>query len=183
MDKITLRELTIRIGKDIGPGPFCIETGASSTIIPGHDSNLPHTSTHNIVWHIAKPNGGMLWTYDNRQEPLDICEQALKDDLDYWKGILGDSVEMLQQSVFPREIDFVHLDGAEDLDTMLGEYQAIREYLSPNAVVCCDDIHNPTSIKWVKAVPVFKEEARSWFEAPTSLGTFVAFMGDTLGGF
>ncbi len=86
---ITLAELTVRIGESIGPNPFCIETGASYTVLPEGINNLPHTSTYNIVWHIAKPNGGVLWSYDNAPRSLEICKTTLGEDVSYWEGVLG----------------------------------------------------------------------------------------------
>lgn len=179
--QITFKDLAVRIGQAIVPEPFCVETGASYTRLPENEANLVHTSTHNIVWHIAKPNNGMLWTYDHSVEHLEICRAGLGADVSYWKGVPGESVEQLLLSNFPRPVDFVHLDSKEgDEDYMVQEFLALEPYLSPNAIVCCDDIHNPPSVKWKKAVPLLKTKARSFTEVPTNLGTFVAFMGSDI---
>lgn len=178
---ITFEEFSRRIGKSIGPNPFCIETGASYTRLPEQESNLKHTSTYNIVWHIAEPNEGVLWTYDNRQESLGICRSVLGENNKYWRGILGDSIEQLSCSKFPKPIDFVHLDSVEgDEEHMVREFLAIETYLGPDAIVCCDDIHNPSSVKWKKAVPLLKTKVRYSVEVPTGLGTFMGFMGKVL---
>jgi hypothetical protein len=181
---INFLELAVRIGKDIGSKPFCIETGASYTKLPEGNANLIHTTTYNIVWHIAKPNDGVLWSYDNDQTSLDICKNVLGEDVVYWEGILGDSVEQLTQSVFPKPIDFVHFDCPSiSEEYMVQEFLAIESYLSPNAVICADDIHNPSSIKWKKAVPLIKTKTKHHIEVSTGLGTFVGFMGDVIGDF
>lgn len=181
---LTFKEFAIRIGEDIGPNPFCIETGASYTRLHEDASNLEHTTTYNLVWYVAKPNSGILWTYDNNPKSFEICRHALGEDIFYWKEVLGDSVEQLTQSVFPKSIDFVHFDCPSiSEDYMVQEFLAIESYLSPNAIVCCDDIHNASSIKWKKAVPLIKTKARHHLEVSTGLGTFVGFMGDIIGGF
>lgn len=178
------KEFSIRIGEGIGTGPLCVETGASYTKLPEDADNLKHTSTYNLVWNIAKPNNGVVWSYDNDPESLEICKNVLGEDVQYWRGVLGDSVEQLTQSVFPKTIDFVHFDCPSiSEDYMVREFLAIEPYLSPNAVVCVDDIHNPSSTKWKKAVPLLKTKARHNLEVFTGLGTFVAFMGENIGGF
>lgn len=178
---ITFEQLSLCIGKSIGSQPFCIETGASYTRLPEDEVNLKNTSTYNIVWNIAKPNNGILWTYDNSANSLEICRKGLKEDSCYWKGILGDSVEQLSNSSFPKSIDFVHLDSVEgDEDYMVREFLALESFLSENAIICCDDIHNPSSVKWKKAVPLIKNKAHRSLEVSTGLGTFLAFMGNSI---
>jgi hypothetical protein len=181
---ITLKEFSIRIGKDIGTRPLCVETGASYTKLPEGAANLVHTSTYNFVWHITKPNDGILWSYDNDPASLEICSDVLGEDACYWKGILGDSVEQLTASVFPKTIDFVFFDCPSiSEEYMVQEFLAIEPYLSTNAIICSDDIHNASSIKWKKAVPLIKEKVKHHLEVFTGCGTFVGFMGDVIGGF
>ena len=182
MPDTTFREFSQRIGRNIGPNPFCVETGASYTTADNQE-NMVHTTTYNLVWYITKPNGGMLWTYDFDLGNLEICRRVLAQDVLYWKAVVGDSVEQLSKADFPRSIDFVHFDSGGAPELMVAEFEAVEPYLSPNAVVCCDDIHNASSVKWVDLVPLLKTKARYSLELSTGLGTFVAFMGETLGGY
>src|SRR3990167_5757344 len=80
------------IGERIGPNPLCVETCSSQTY-KTEPGNFKHCPTYNMVWYIAKPNDGKLFTFEESHPRVNICRDVLIDDLAYWDGKIGKVTE------------------------------------------------------------------------------------------
>lgn len=149
--------------------------------------NRPHGSTFNIVDYIVAPNNGILYSYDNRQTSFDAAIQGLNENKKYFMPKLGDSIEQLNMTTFIKDINFAFLDSVEgDEEHMLKEFKIIEPYLYDDAIVICDDVLNPSSVKWKLAVPYVRSKVKFWDIIPTGgggIGCFVGFCNPTKYGF
>lgn len=176
----TLKDLFIFISRFINNNPICVETGTQYYF---EENNLVHTSTSNLLKYIVKPKIGMLYSFDNDEEHIKICESKLEtliglDYSAYIRFIHGDSAEQLKKIIDDSgdyiKIDLVFLDSKDfDEEHMLNEFKIIESNLSDSCIIMCDDIHNPSSVKYKKAVPYIKEKIDLWFEYNTPTGLFV----------
>jgi len=181
----TFKEVLLLVRDHIRDNCLCIETGTQ------HDfdkNNKDYFSTINIAELICKPKNGILYSFDIEQEFADLCKRELVGTElgNYVKFVVGDSVLKLKEclpsivsrSDIRRGVDLVFLDSKEfDEDHMLKEINLIRPYLSKRCVIMCDDILNPSSVKWKKAVPYIKEFVSEFQEVNTPTGLFIGFIG------
>lgn len=191
MGECTLKDVLLLVREYIGNNCVCIETGTQHDF---DEKNKDGYSTTNIVEHICKPKNGILYSFDIEQEFADLCKKKMNElgdrddnrDDKYVRFVVGDSVVKLKECIpiivtrmmndkrVCRGIDLVFLDSKEfDENHMLKEINLIRPYLSQRCVIMCDDIHNPSSVKWKKAVPYIKEFVGRHWEAYTPTGLFV----------
>ncbi len=181
----TVRDICKYIGSVICDGPVCIETGSTFAITP---ENLIHTTTNNIAEHVCLYNYGILYSLDISAERQKIAESVLPvSTSDYQLDvhfICGDSVDIMKK--LAKEwtgagdgdgIDLLCLDSSGDPDHILNEYNAIKDSLAEKHFVLVDDIHNPSSIKYKKVVPLLKELGYNYIEVPTPVGMFMASKG------
>lgn len=195
----SLKDLYIFISKFIPEKCICIETGTQHDF---KEDNKDFYSTLNLIEYICKPRGGMLYSFDIERENIELCMSEFEkiygsgDESGGGNGsggydkyvtfIHGDSVielKKLIESNIDIDIDLVLLDSKEfDEEHMLNEFKVIESYLNKKRgyVIMCDDIHNPSSVKWKKAIPYIKEKGLRdglidfWFEFNTPTGLFVA---------
>lgn len=184
----TVREICKYIGGIIQECPNCVETGITFAITP---ENLINTTTNNILEYVAMPNSGDLYSIDIDEGRIEIArsimpeEAVLRDSLCQYIFLCGDSVERLtemnelMQQYEDRDfrVDLLCLDSSGDPNHILNEYNAIKESLSEKHFVLVDDIHNPSSVKYKKVVPLLKELNYDYIEVPTPTGMFMAAKG------
>lgn len=167
----TFRDVCKDIGMKIKNTPVCIETG--STFRMPYQSDLVDNTTLNLYQYIVEPRGGVLYSLDKDPQ----CEKIVKD-LCGSKVIflLGDSVQSIEKLPVS-QIDVLCLDSAENSNHMVNEYMAAKDKLAEEHIVLVDDVHNPSSVKYKKMVPLLKELEYEWFQVPTPTGLFVAWKG------
>ena len=178
----TVREVCQYIGSLLDAQPVCIETGTTYTCAPGNEI---HTTTNNIYEHICIPLDGTFYSLDidpehqqfavNMLEPLYAEAESVR-----MKFIEGDSVESLWHlNRKGLEVDLLCLDSKEfDEDHMVNEYNTIKGSLRPDKhFVLVDDIHNPNSVKYKKAVPLLQDLGYKGVEIPTPTGLYVFCKG------
>lgn len=184
---VTFKDALLSVRDYIGTGCLCIETGTQHDF---DENNKDYFSTTNIVEYICKPKNGILYSFDIEQEFADLCNKKLIERGDgtdkHVKFVIGDSVEKLKECLHriikkegKKGIDMVFLDSKEfDEYHMLKEINVIRPYLNKNnkCIIMCDDIHNPSSVKWKKAVPYIKEWVVKYWEVDTPTGLFIGMV-------
>ncbi len=176
----SVRDICKYIGEVIKDQPFCMETGSTFIVYP---ENLPKTTTNNIEEYICAKRDGVLYSFDVDEERQKIAASVCPFGKVLF--ILGDSVQMMSKMVeewktdgSPKSIDLLCLDSAEDADHTVNEFMAVKELLNKDKhFVLVDDIHNPSSVKYKKIVPLLKELGYSYVEVPTPTGMFFASWG------
>jgi len=177
----TVQEVCKYVGSVINYAPFCIETGSTYCVEP---SNLIHTTTNNIANYICLPNNGTLYSLDVEKEHQELAASVCDKNANV-NFILGDSVETLRllrefygSNNLYRSLDVLWMDSKEfDEEHAVNEYNAVKHALSENHWVMMDDIHNTSSVKWKKVVPILKDLGYSYIEVSTPTGLFVATKG------
>lgn len=187
----TLKNLFISIENIIRCKCICIETGIQHHFDP---TNLDYYSTSNLLDSIIRKKEGMLYSFENDSEHIKMFKESEwyknnsnKNNTEitkYLKIIEGDSIEQL--NIFVEnlnntgdKIDLVFLDSKEfDEDHMLNEFKIIENKVNDKCIVMCDDIHNPGSVKYKKAVPYIKKKVDFWYEYNTPTGLFVGIFGE-----
>lgn len=184
----TVRDICKYIGGVISVGAVCVETGCTFAVTP---ENLVNTTTNNIFRYIVKPGWGVFYSLDIDASRIEIAKTLIPSEYLDTNSIisckfkLGDSVESLKKinslySAIGKKVNLLCLDSAEDADHLINEYNAIKDSLAPKHFVLVDDIHNPSSVKYKKIVPLLKELGYSYIEVPTPVGMFVASKGYAL---
>lgn len=178
----TLKNLFISIEKIIRDKCICIETGIQHHFDP---TNLDYYSTSNLLDCIVRKREGILYSFENEPEHIKRFKESdqYKNNNEwekYLKIIEGDSIEQLK--IFVENIDIIDLaflDSKEfDDEHMLNEFKIIEPYLKRDSIIMCDDIHNPGSVKYKKAVPYIKDRLDLWYEYNTPTGLFVGIFGE-----
>lgn len=173
----TLKDLFISVNDVIRNKCVCIETGIQHHF---DQTNFDDYSTSNLLDCIVTKKEGTLYSFDNDPEHIKTFRESdqYKNNIEwkkYLKIIEGDSIEQLKIFVENVDrIDLAFLDSKEfDDEHMLNEFKIIEKKISDEGIVMCDDIHNPSSVKYKKAVPYIKEKLDLWFEYNTPTGLFV----------
>lgn len=192
---LSLKDLFISIEKVIKYKCICIETGIQHHFDP---TNLDYYSTSNLLDYIIRKKEGMLYSFENESEHIKMFKESEwyknnrnKNNTEitkYLKIIEGDSIEQLKIFVenldninnkVDSRIDLIFLDSKEfDEDHMLNEFKIIENKINDKCIVMCDDIHNPGSVKYKKAVPYIKNKVNFWYEYNTPTGLFVGIFGE-----
>lgn len=184
----TLKNLFIFIEKFVRNKCICIETGIQHHFDP---TNLDYYSTSNLLNCIVRKKEGTLYSFDNEPEHIKRFKESELYKINtewekYLRIIEGDSTEQLKIFVenldnTDNKIDLALLDSKEfDEDHMLNEFKIIEKKIITNdhmSIIMCDDIHNPSSTKYKKAVPYIKDRVDLWFEYNTPTGLFVGIFG------
>jgi len=137
-----------------------------------------HTTTNNIVDLVCSAPPGQLVSFDIDPVHIEFARDFCKSDR--LRLIEGDSVKSM--AAFFRDtrftIDLLCLDSKEfDEDHMVNEYRAVEHRLATDHYVLVDDIHNPSSVKYKKMVPLLKSLGYEFVEVPTPTGLFFAARG------
>lgn len=173
----TVRDVCEYVANKIRYCPTIVETGCTY----GQPANEDDTTTNNLAW-LAGVGRGQLVSIDINPVHIGFAKSFIGGYCYNATFICGDSVDVLKGLSFSDGLDLLCLDSKEfDEDHMVNEYDAIESQFNEKHFVLVDDIHNGSSVKFKKMVPLLKELGyNSWREVPTPTGLFVAAKGYNL---
>lgn len=172
-----MRDICSYISRHIVPVNLSIETGTMYVCEKGDEV---HTTTNNIVDYICAPHSGTLYSFDIDPSHISFSKKWGENAF-HTKYFPGDSAEELQRLVAENPcitIDVLCLDSKDfDEDHMVKEFNAVKDNLAPDHYIMIDDIHNPNSVKYKKAVPLIKSLGYNTVEIATPTGMLLASRG------
>lgn len=169
----TVRDICRHLEATLNYQPMIVETGCTY----GTPANLADTTTNNLA-AVAAFLDGMLVSADINEDHIAFARQFVAGMGLHATFLLGDSVLTLSSLTFSHGLDVLCLDSKEfDEDHMVHEYEAVKHQLNDRHFVLVDDIHNGSSVKFKKMVPMLKDLGYDWREVPTPTGMFVAAKG------
>lgn len=119
----------------------------------GCTRNLDHGARMGDGWSslhfydYISTNGGQLDIVDLDQSAISICNLLLSSHPNYPNNVTL-TVDY-GRNLITKKYDLIYLDGGDDPNEMVEEYELIQK-VSPNAVILCDDFHAKGSLLRLK---------------------------------
>lgn len=176
----TVADICKYIGSIVDGNALCVETGCTYAWTQA-ELDQGYSTTYSIAKYICEPTDGMFYSIDNDASKIEVSRNMVELKCPSIERIFicMDSVEALKHLALTSIIvDVLCLDSKEgDPEHMANEYLSIKDRLADRHFIMIDDIHNPSSVKWKKLVPMLKDMNYNYIEVPTPVGMFLASKG------